>query len=374
MAVYKLGDIIILNQTFKQGEEIKYLELSGIGDFSIKTIKNHQIPSRAKWDIDKDTIIIGRVRPLNKNHNIYRDTERIVGSSGFTCFKSDNVNVLNDYLWFALQSVKFLSYTSDNAKGSTYPEISQKDLFEYKFFAPSLSEQEKIIEIIKPAENLFLKYPNLVRIDSVENCEKDIKDLIEIIKPFEDLLVKLNMLKMNILNIISNIPCSNKKFTLSSVSSIENNAPKGIHQVSAKIMKKRDPSIYNLESPGTYKSNSFFAPKGTLLINTIRPNLNKFCILPTDADYNGTNLAVKINSKQTAIIKSLINNDFWEQCILLTKGTKMPIISKNDLLHTVIFEDVKTEIPDLFKIFQKINYLELKIEETKKELISLLIK
>ncbi|WP_027048632.1 hypothetical protein, partial [Mesoplasma syrphidae] len=48
----------------------------------------------------------------------------------------------------------------------------------------------KIIDIIEPIENLFLKYSNCIRIDTFKNCEDDVKKIIDIIEPIEIVIAK----------------------------------------------------------------------------------------------------------------------------------------------------------------------------------------
>jgi restriction endonuclease S subunit len=84
-----------------------------------------------------------------------------------------------------LNTKQFIDYTTQNAKGSAYPEISKKDLLNYTINIPTLFIQQKIIDIIEPNQKLFLQYNKCIRIDIYEHTKIDMKNLIDIIEPFE---------------------------------------------------------------------------------------------------------------------------------------------------------------------------------------------
>ena len=50
---------------------------------------------------------------------------------------------------------------------------------------------------------------------------------------------------------------------------------------------------------------------------------------------NGTVIQLKIKSNYVTIIHNLLNNEFWNQTNLYSKGTKMPVLSKKDLLNKI---------------------------------------
>jgi hypothetical protein len=75
-------------------------------------------------------------------------------------------------------------------------------------------------------------------------------------------------------------------------------------------LNKRTSNIKKPEEAGTYKTNSFFVQKKSLVINTIRTYLEKFAILPNDYDVNGTLLSLKVLDNHSSILHSLMNDDF----------------------------------------------------------------
>ncbi len=176
-------------------------------------------------------------------------------------------------------------------------------------------------------------------------------------------------------NLIDHLNRSNVFFYLKDVAILLKNKKQNLNQVSAKVLEKRSSFIKSLEKKNTYKTNSFFCPKETLLINSIRTYLEKFAILPTNSDVNGTVTQLKIKKKQTSVLHNLLNDFFWKQSKTYSKGTKMPVLSKRDLLNKIKFYSLKFEFKELnlFSYFTCLNNLEIKIKQIKKLLFKLLI-
>ncbi len=209
MAIYKLEDVITMCNTLSDKSiDRYYIDLTSVKDNKYKKIKGNSYPSRAKWEINGETILIGRVRPKNKSHALI-SFNNWAASSGFFAFKNNKIIELK-YLWYVLNSVLFIEYTLINANGSAYPEIATKDLLKYKFEVPILSKQKKIIDIIEPIERLFFKYSNCIRLDTLTNTKNDVKKIIDIIEPIEMIELKIS----NILNNLYKISNYEKKETI----------------------------------------------------------------------------------------------------------------------------------------------------------------
>ncbi|PPE06090.1 restriction endonuclease subunit S [Williamsoniiplasma lucivorax] len=114
------------------------------------------------------------------------------------CLRSDNLSIITKYLfWFLRKNQNIFSKYS---VGSTVPSLrlSSFDWIIHKKDWPSLIEQQNIIDIIEPKEDLFLKYSKCVRIDSLENAKTDIQNIIDIIEPIENLISTINCWKTKI--------------------------------------------------------------------------------------------------------------------------------------------------------------------------------
>ncbi len=262
------------------------------------------------------------------------ESSSVVGTMQYIIPNKDKV--INKYLYYILLNIDFTQFIS----GTTIPHLYFRDWGELDVDIPNLNEQQKIIDIIEPMEKIEFK------------VEFYIKELLLIIKNFK----------------------TNEKFKFSDVSELIKNKSKGINQVSAKVIKYRNPLLISIENPGTYKTNTFFCNKGTLLINTIRTYLNKFAILNEDADVNGTLAQIKVNKEnETDVILNLIDDDFWKKTELLSHGTKMPLIKKDDILSIEMYKS-KNNIDDLFKIIINASNIKKNIKLLKEKSLSLLIK
>ncbi len=118
----------------------------------------------------------------------------------------------------SILELKYLYYVLlDEAKwfqiisGSTRPATTITAWRKLELELPDINIQKKIIDIIEQTEELFLKYSNTVRIDSFNNCKKDLNKLIDIIEPLE--LLKESILKSIRINndLITKIIFNNKK-------------------------------------------------------------------------------------------------------------------------------------------------------------------
>ena len=185
MSIYKLGELIILNkQTITKGNKYNYIQLGNIKNQNYKIIGGeNKWVNRAKWLINEPMILISRVYVENRNSNlIYPGQIPVCASNAFICFKSNKKAKLK-YLWYKLNAPKFINYMIQHVRGTIHPSVNLNDFLNYKLQLPDLHIQQKIIDIIEPKEKLFLQFPNCVRIDSFENCKKDLQNLIDIIEP-----------------------------------------------------------------------------------------------------------------------------------------------------------------------------------------------
>ena len=128
-------------------------------------------------------ILISKVYVENRNNDlIYPRQIPVCASNAFICFKNNKKAKLK-YLWYKLNAPKFINYMIQHVRGTIHPSVNLNDFLNYKLQLPDIYTQQKIIDIIEPKEKLFLQFPNCVRIDSFENCKKDLQNLIDIIEP-----------------------------------------------------------------------------------------------------------------------------------------------------------------------------------------------
>ncbi len=161
--IIQTGDIVA-SSNVKKGSKYKYFDRSD----SFKKIDT--------YCYDGEFVIVPSegnlsVQYVNGKFSHHSKTYRISSSS-------NNIKYIQYYL---LKNLNRLV-----ANGSTVQRVNSD---QWKELLLSINvtkkEQQEIIDIIAPVEDLFLKYSSLVRIDTVDNCKKDISDLIDIIEPLE---------------------------------------------------------------------------------------------------------------------------------------------------------------------------------------------
>ncbi len=101
--------------------------------------------------------------------------------------KINEEKIILKYLYYNLLKGEWKILIS----GSTRPAMTKTGWESHKIHLPNIFEQQSIIDIIAPVEKLYLKYSNLVRIDTVENSKKDVQNLIDIIEPIEKCILNV---------------------------------------------------------------------------------------------------------------------------------------------------------------------------------------
>ncbi len=341
MAIYKLRDLFEITggstPSTKQkdlwdGNVLWYTPI----DLNINKHTMRKIKQSIKT-LPKGSVMISSRAPIGY---INVSAEECWHSQGVKGFKNKDESLIkNKYFKYLLKTQ--INYLRNAGAGSTFKEISKHYLENFEVDIPEIEEQNKIIDIIEPIEILEM---NLELVNS-----------------------KLNLL-------IKNLELKNQRVKIKDISKLIRYKEQGIKQISAKKLNTSNPIIIEDEPIGTYKTNSFHCPKGTLVINTIRTYLRKFGILDNDLDANGTLIQLIIDKEfETTILSSLLNDDFWNETILLSQGTKMPVIKKSDLLNIEI-PLVKNEIEGIFKLYISISLMKRKLSQMKKSLIQILIK
>ena len=326
MAIYKLGEIAkIINGSKPSSYEGRYRILGSGGYFGWTN----------KYKTDDYSIMLPRKGTMKI---MWIEPKAWNVDTAFLITKVNQEKVLMKYLYYELKINSHWMEKLINS-GTTRPATRLTEWRKLELSLPLIEEQQKIIDIIEPIENL---------------------------------LKQINNLRNKLLNLVLNLPFSDKKEKISHFLEPIKNKPKHIKQISAKVLNNQG-IISKLEDIDTYKTNNFFTPKGSFVFCSIRTYLKKWGLIPYDADSNGTLFQFSIKNNITSLISFLMSNDSWEKFNLLSSGTKMPVIKKESFLNVEL--PLKTiEIHKIDEILISFNQLELKINLLKERLIQLLIK
>lgn len=134
--------------------------INGIQELSIK---DDEIPSRAKRRVCNNDIVYSTVRPNLRHYGLIKNPpENFIASTGFAVLHNNGGKVSNEliYMWLTKESVLgYLQAIAENSV-STYPSINSSDLLAVKITIPDDFTLEKANTVLKTifdtiAENNF---------------------------------------------------------------------------------------------------------------------------------------------------------------------------------------------------------------------------
>ena len=117
-----------------------------------KKKSNHipQVGNSTKYHIND--ILIGNIRPYLKK--IWYANNKGGTNGDVLVIHITNERVNPQYLYYILSSDKFFNYDTSNSKGAKMPRGNKDAVMKYKFFLPTMEEQNKIVNILDKFEKL----------------------------------------------------------------------------------------------------------------------------------------------------------------------------------------------------------------------------
>ena len=97
-------------------------------------------------------IMIGNIRPYLKK--IWYANNKGGANGDVLVIHITNERVNPQYLYYILSSDKFFNYDTSNSKGAKMPRGNKDAVMKYKFFLPTMEEQNKIVNILDKFEKL----------------------------------------------------------------------------------------------------------------------------------------------------------------------------------------------------------------------------
>lgn len=135
-----------------------YVDISSI-DNACKRIVDPKIlpasnaPTRARQHLRLGDVLVSMTRPnLNAVAIVPDELENAIGSTGFCVLRP--IEIIPSFFFYLVQTEDFVSAMSMLVQGALYPAVRPRNIFEYKFRLPPLSEQRRIVAKI---EELFSK-------------------------------------------------------------------------------------------------------------------------------------------------------------------------------------------------------------------------
>ena len=132
--------------------EYQYIDLSAVDRESnliteTQTITKDSAPSRAQQIVKDGDVLFGTTRPTLKRVCLLNDDyDEQICSTGFCVIRANRDVVTPDWLFYQFFNDAFYKYIEPLQKGANYPAVTEKDVMNFEFPLPPLSEQKRIVE------------------------------------------------------------------------------------------------------------------------------------------------------------------------------------------------------------------------------------
>lgn len=170
--IVKLGDVIKKVKQIdprKHPERIfSYIDVSGISQetneiVALKKYIGKNAPHRARKPLNENDIIFATVRPYLKRVAIvpnYLDGQ--IGSTAFAIIRC--IDGITDYRYvlYYLLTDRIITILKAQQRGSNYPAVSDKDLYNLKIPLPPFSEQQQIADILSTVDDAIKKTDDII--------------------------------------------------------------------------------------------------------------------------------------------------------------------------------------------------------------------
>ncbi|MDP1900179.1 MAG: restriction endonuclease subunit S [Rubrivivax sp.] len=147
-----------------------YVDISSIDNQAKRVVEPKVLaigdaPSRARQRLQAGDVLVSMTRPnLNAVAIVPPALDGAVGSTGFHVLRARR-KVLPEWLYFGVQTKRFIEEMSSVVQGALYPAVRPKDIRAFRLPAPPVEEQCRIVaEIEKQFSRLDEAVANLQRV------------------------------------------------------------------------------------------------------------------------------------------------------------------------------------------------------------------
>ncbi|MCL8215526.1 restriction endonuclease subunit S [Mesoplasma whartonense] len=331
MAIYKLGEI----------GELKYSKsfVANGNDSDFPIFATGGIVGYTKIPtFESNSIILPRVGTMS----IYFTNKKHSTKNTAFSFKTKD-DTTTKYIYYLMSSIDFSIFSI----GSAVPRLTSNFWNQYFINLPPLEEQQKIIDIIAPKEELFLKFSNTIRVDNFEHTKNDLKNLIDIIEPIEKLIDSINFAKKKTISLISKMG-ELSLLASKNIESIKFDKQKEKYIESGNYVSTGNIGDFNnlIEKFEQLSSNPTRArlkfKKDTLYISKLDGE-KKILYLNKDRDLVLSNGMWGIEGNEDSkysLYAFLLSNTFYEEKTLKSTGTTMRGLNDNTLKQIINYYSI----------------------------------
>lgn len=145
-----------LNSNVELGYRFKYIDLGSVKEGSLQwggllEFTYLEAPSRARRKVCIGDVLFGTVRPNLQSHGYVDENFGSVGlvaSTGFSVIRARDGVSDGRFLAHSVLSESVYKQSVNQAVGSSYPAVSDKDVGNFRIYAPHLKEQQAIANIL----------------------------------------------------------------------------------------------------------------------------------------------------------------------------------------------------------------------------------
>lgn len=338
---FKYIDIGSINSTAKRISEIQEL------DWSVAS-------SRARQIVKKGDTLFSTVR-VNLERIAFVDKEipNAIASTGFTVIRA-NEKAAPEYLFYSTSSPYFIEKLCKLQKGTAYPAVSDRIVFNEEIPLPPLSEQKQIAALFQSIETAM---------EQVDGQEKNLKALRK------SLINKLRSKKTEFGTLLIKSSC--KEYSIGDLAvevpdRTDNPQKSGIEKfIGLEDFESGELTIHKFSSTEKLVSAMKLCKQGDVLFARRNAYLKRASLTEFDAVCSGDVIVMRANEKfilPKFLILIMNTDEFWEFAISNAAGTMSKRVKWRDLATYTL------ELPDL-KIQSKILEVFNQIETTLSQLI-----
>lgn len=122
-------------------------------------------PSRARQIVHQEDVIVATVRPnLNGVSKVPGSLHSSTASTGYCVLRANDESLDSNYLFYWLQTRKFIQDMMSKATGANYPAVSDRIIKESTIPLPPLAEQKRIAAILDKADAIRRKRQQAIQL------------------------------------------------------------------------------------------------------------------------------------------------------------------------------------------------------------------
>ncbi len=320
----------------KQSGKFNYIDIGSINStakriFEIQELDWSIASSRARQIVKKGDTLFSTVR-VNLERIAFVDKEipNAIASTGFTVIRA-NEKAAPEYLFYSTSSPFFIEKLCNLQKGTAYPAVSDRIVFNEEIPLPPLSEQKQIAALFQSIETAM---------EQVDGQEKNLKTLQK------NLVNGLMSHEPVFGNLLNNKKCT--ATTFGEIAECDKKYPEHEKEVERFVgLENIEPENFQLQGFGLVANGTTFSKrfaKGDVLFGKRRAYLKKVAIADYDGICSGDILVIRAKAKKMlqGLLPYYISADaFINHAVSTSAGSLSPRTKWKDLA------DLEVSIPDL---------------------------